>query len=215
MLKTTLLLAFLPATLATYPGPSFATLFAQGQSPAQTHPRPRALPRSYGARADSLNGIPGHAFGEPRSNFPELEAKGDQDMDGYMYYYAKPGQELGWFGKNAAHVRTIYRFYQDKFTSFDASARGTDRPLLAEEAVYLFGKGQPQSSKSLAYGEAAINWEGKRVQVTLSDGHNECRLTVRSKLAIAQKAAVEVAQKKAEAAARAAKLRADNAPAAK
>lgn len=213
MLKTALLLAFLPATLATYPESSSVTLLAQRQSPAQARPHPRPVPRSYGARADSLNGIPGHAFGESRSNFPELEAKGYKDMDGYMYYYAKPGQEPGWFGKNAEHVRTVYRFYQDKFASFDASAGGTDRPLLIEEAVYLFGKGLPQSSKTLAYGEAAINWEGKRVQVTLADGHNECRLVIRSKLAAAEKAAVEAAQKKVEAAARAAKLRADNAPA--
>lgn len=111
-------------------------------------------------------------------------------------------------------MRTTYRFYQDKFASFDASARGTDRPLLAEEAVYLFGKGLPESPKNLAYGEAAVNWEGQRVRATLSDGHNECRLIIRSKLAAAQKAATEAAQKKAEAAARAAKLRADNAPAA-
>jgi hypothetical protein len=212
MLKTTLLLALLPATLATYLGFPFLTAPSLGQSPMQTRPRP--LPHAYGARADSLNGIPGHAFGEPRSNFSELETKGYQDLDGYTYYDAKPGQELGWFGKNAEHVHTTYRFYQDKFASFDAWARGTDRVLLAEEAVYLFGKGQPQSPKSLAYGEAALNWDGKRVRVTLFDGHNECRLIVSSKLAEAQKAAAEAAQKRVEAAARAAKLRADNAPAA-
>nr|GEY38803.1 hypothetical protein [Tanacetum cinerariifolium] len=145
---------------------------------------------------------------------PELEAKGYQDLDGYTYYDAKEGQETGWFGKNAGHVRTTYRFYQDKFASFDASAQGTDRPLLAEEAMYLFGKGLPEPPKNLAYGEAAVNWEGQRVRAKLSDGHNECRLIIRSKLAATQKAATEAAQKKAEAAARAAKLRADNAPAA-
>lgn len=134
-------------------------------------------------------------------------------MDGYTYYDAKEGQQIGWFGKNAGQVRTTYRFYQDKFASFDASARGTDRPLLAEETVYLFGKGQPESPKNLAYGEAAANWEGKRVRVTFLDGHNECRLIISSKLAAAQKATTEAAQKKAEAEARAAKLRADNAPA--
>jgi hypothetical protein len=32
----------------------------------------KALP-AYGAKADSLDGIPGHHFGEPHSNFPELE----------------------------------------------------------------------------------------------------------------------------------------------
>jgi hypothetical protein len=211
MLKTTLLLALLPATLPTYLGSPAVAPLSPEQLPTQTRPRP--LPHAYGARADSLNGISGHAFGEPRSSFPELETKGYQDLDGYTYYDAKPGQERGWFGKNAEQVHTTYRFYQDKFASFDAWARGTDRVLLAEEAVYLFGKGQPQSPKTLAYGEAALNWDGKRVRVTLFEGHNECRLIVSSKLAEAQKAAMETAQKKAEAAARAAKLRADNAPA--
>jgi hypothetical protein len=206
MLKA-LLFALLPAALAPVPRPRAAE-----SAPVQTRPRPR--PRNYGARADSLNGIPGHAFGEPRSSFPELAAKGYQDLEGYTYYEAKEGQEPGWFGKNAGHVRTIYRFYQDKFAAFDASAQGTDRPLLAEEAVYLLGKGLPEPPKNLAYGEAAVNWEGQRVRATLSDGHNECRLVIRSKLAAAQKAAAEAAQKKAEAAARAAKLRMDNAPAA-
>ena len=212
MLKTLLLLALLPASLATIPHLRFTGLRVAESSPSQTRPRPQ--PHNYGARADSLNGIPSHAFGEPRSSFPELETKGYQDLDGYTYYDAKEGKKLGWFGKNTGHVRTTYRFYQDKFASFDASAQGTDRPLLAEEAVYLFGKGLPESPKNLAYGEAAVNWEGQRVQATLSDGHNNCRLIIRSKLAAAQKAAAETAQKKAEAAARAAKLRADNAPAA-
>lgn len=212
MSKTLLLLAFLPASLATVPRPRFAGLRAAESVPAQTRPRPR--PHNYGARADSLNGIPGHTFGEPRSNFPELEAKGYRDLGGYMYYEAKEGQQTGWFGKNAGHVHTIYRFYQDKFASFDALAQGTDQALLAEEAVYLFGKGLPESPNKLAYGEAAVNWDGKRVGATLFAGHNECRLIVSSKLAAAQKTAAETAQKKAEAAARAAKLREDNAPAA-
>lgn len=211
MLKALLLLTLLPASLAAVPRLRFVSLRAAESSPAQTHPRPR--PYNYGARADSLNGIPGHAFGEPRSSFPELETKGYQDLDGYTYYDAKEGKEIGWFGKNAGHVRTTYRFYQDKFASFDASARGTDQPLLAEEAVYLFGKGLPESPKNLAYGEGAMNWEGQRVRVTLFVGHNECRLIIRSKPAAAQKAAIEAAQKKAEAAARADKLREDNAPA--
>jgi len=211
MLKTLLLLALLPASLATVPHLRLAGLRAADSYPSQT--RPRSRPHNYGARADSLNGIPGHSFGEPRSSFPELETKGYQDLDGYTYYSAKEGKEIGWFGKNTGHVRTTYRFYQDKFASFDASAQGTDRPLLAEEAVYLLGRGLPESPKNLAYGEATVNWEGQRVRATFSDGHNECRLIVRSKLAGAQKVAAETAQKKAEAAAQAAKLRADNAPA--
>jgi hypothetical protein len=205
MLKALLLFALLPPALT-------AGLCAVDSHPIQSRPHPRPQSQQYGARADSLNGIPAHAFGELRSNFPELEAKGYQDLDGYTYYSPKEGQQPGWFGKNAEHVRTVYRFYQDKFASFDAVAQGTDRPLLAEEAAYLLGKGLPASPKDLAYGEAAVNWEGQRVRATLINGHNECRLIIRSKLAAAQKAAAETAQKKAEAAARAVKLRTDNAP---
>lgn len=68
----------------------------------------RTSPYPYGTRADSLNGIAGHTFGEPRSQFAELVTKGYQDADGYIYYSAKEGQELGWFGKNAGHVRSVY-----------------------------------------------------------------------------------------------------------
>lgn len=78
--------------------------------------------------------------------------------------------------------------------------------------MYAFGEGLPESPKSLAYGEAAVNWEGQRVRATRSDGHNECWLTSKSKLAAARKAVIETAQKKAEAAARAAELCVGNAP---
>lgn len=202
--------------------PDYRDQLPRSQTHPQTHPRthprtgspaqPRPQPRNYGARADSLDGIAGHHFGEPLSNFPELEAQGYRDLDGYMYYEARPGQQTGWFGKNSEHVRMNYRFYQDKFASFDASAYGVDRRLLAEQTFYLFGKGQPQSAKDLASGEAAMNWEGQRVRVRLSDGHNATSLFVLSKAAAAQKAADNVAAQKREAAARAAKLRADNAP---
>ena len=216
MLKTALLLAFLPASLATASLAHLTVLPTTGPQPTQTRPKPKPKPRPLaprdGARADSLNGIPGHAFGEPRSNFPELEAKGYQDLAGYTYYTVKPGQGTGWFGKNEEHVRAIYRFYQDQFAVFDASASGADRPLLVEEAAYLFGKGQRPSPTTLAYGEAALFWEGKRVQVKLLDGHNEVRLVITSKRALTQKATDEAVQQKAETAARVAKLRADNAP---
>ena len=219
MLKTALLFALLPAALEAAPLAHFAVLLPKESRPNQTRPRPkprpapRPAPRNYGARADSLNGISGHVFGESRSNFPELEEKGSMDMGGYMYYNVKPGQGTGWFAKNAENVSTIYRFYKDQFASFDASAYGASRTLLAEEAVYLFGKGQPPAPGSLSFGLGGLYWEGKRVQVKLEDvGQNERRLVIISKRVVAQKAADEAAQKKSEAAARAAKLKADNAP---
>lgn len=210
----------LPAALFTRPLPSdSASPGLAPQSVWQSRPRsqalsqPRPQPRNYGARADSLNGISGHHFGDPLSSFPELMAKGYRDLEGYTYYQVRPGQERGWFGKNAEHVQTVYRFYQDKFASFDASAYGDDRLLLTEQAHYLFGTGQPQSPKDLAYGQAAMRWEGKQVRVRLvNDGQNSTTLVVLSKVAAAQKAADALAQQKQEAAARAAKMRADNAP---
>lgn len=209
-MKSVSFLALLPAAFATTLLANYSPSISSRQPHSQVHPHPR--PRNYGARADSLNGIPGHAFGEPRSNFPELQAKGSQDMDGYTYYEPQPGKEPGWFGKNADQVHTIYRFYQDKFAIFNATAAGNGRPLLEQEVVYLFGKGQPQQ-QGLAFGEAAINWEGKRVHVQLFSGHNLYELAVVSKPVIAQKAADKAAQQKVEAAARVAKFRADNAPA--
>lgn len=212
----------LPVALCT--GLLLSELGASGitpQSVRQTRPRarsrsqaqPRPQLRNYGARADSLNGISGHHFGDPLSSFPELMAKGSRDLEGYDYYTVRPGQERGWFGKNAEHVQTVYRFYQDKFASFDASAYGDDRLLLTEQARYLFGTGQPQSPKDLAYGQAAMRWEGKQVRVRLvNEGQNATVLVVLGKVAAAQKAADALAQQKQEAAARAAKMRADNAP---
>jgi hypothetical protein len=183
------------------------------RSQARSQAQPRPQPRNYGARADSLNGIAGHHFGDPLSSFPELMAKGSRDLEGYDYYTVRPGQERGWFGKNAEHVQTVYRFYQDKFASFDATAYGDDRLLLTEQARYLFGTGQPQSPKDLAYGQAAMHWEGKQVRVRLvNDGQNSTMLVVLSKVAAAQKAADALAQQKQAAAAQAAKMRANNAP---
>lgn len=195
---------------------------AQGKPSVQSRPissgkakpsapvRPRTMPRNYGLRADSINGISGHVFGEPRSRFPELETKGFMDLGGYMYYEVKLGAEAGWFGKNSERVRTIYRFYQDKFAAFDAKAYGQDRSLLLEQALYLFGPGQPISPKQLAFGEAGLVWEGQKVSVQLSDGHNATGLYILSKVVAAQKAADELAQKKRDTEARAAQQRADN-----
>lgn len=209
--------ALLPAALLTAAVSGAAAAGTPGQArprtqtrpPAAAKPQTQAKPRSYGARADSLNGIPGHAFGEPRSNFPELQATGLRDMEGYLYYEAQPGQEPNWFGKNSDHVRTLYRFYQDKFVIFEASATGDDRPLLEQETVYLFGPGRLQQQGL----EAVRQWEGQRVLARLSSAQNHYELAVMSKTLLNQKAADKATQQKAEAAARAAKLRADNAPA--
>jgi hypothetical protein len=185
---------------------------------AQPHPKPKPKPKpktrvvAYGAKADSLDGIPGHHFGEPRSSFPELEQRGFADPGGYVSYSLLPGKEGGWFGKNSEQVRTTYWFYQDKFAALTALTSGTvsQRQLLADESVYLFGKGL---FRGVAFGEATTRWEGKKVLVVYLDGHNEARLSVTSQITQAQMVADKLAKQKAAAAARAAKFRADNAPA--
>jgi hypothetical protein len=184
----------------------------------QGRPQPKAAPTrgkalaTYGAKADSLNGISGHHFGEPRSNFPELATRGFPGLDGYVSYSLRPGQEAtGWFGKNAEQVEPSYWFYQDQFAGFAAVMLGPDsqRQLLADEAVYLFGPGQRMG---VAFGQATTRWDGKKVLVEYVDGHNEGRLVLNSKLVLAQVAAAKLARQRAEAAARAAKFKADNAP---
>jgi hypothetical protein len=188
--------------------------------PTQTHPVPKPKPRpqaaskapTYGAKADSLDGIPGHHFGEPRSNFPELAARGFPGLDGYVSYSLRPGQEAtGWFGKNAEQVEPSYWFYQDQFAGFAAVVLGPDsqRQLLADEAAYLFG---PGLRTGVAFGQTTTRWDGKKVLVEYVDGHNEGRLVLNSKLVLAQVAAAKLARQRAEAAARAAKFKADNAP---
>lgn len=195
------------------------TVTTFGHPATQGRPRPQATPARgqalapYGAKADSLDGIPGHHFGEPRSNFPELETRGFPSLDGYVSYSPREDQPApGWFGKHADQVRATYWFRHDQFVGFSASQHGPDgqRQLLAEEALYLFGSGKRQRE---AFGQATTQWEGRKVRVEYVDGHNESTLTINSKPVLAQVAADKLAKQKAAAAARAASLQADNAPA--
>jgi hypothetical protein len=202
-----LLLATCAVSLLFPPSPRPLT------SATQTHPKLKATTRvvAYGVKADSLDGIPGHHFGEPRSSFPELAQRGFADPEGYVSYSPLSGKEGGWFGKNSEQVLTTYWFYQDKFAALTALTSGTvsQRQLLADESVYLFGKGL---FKGVAFGEATTRWEGKKALVVYLDGHNEARLSITSKVILTQMAADKLAKQKAETAARAAKFRADNAP---
>jgi hypothetical protein len=106
-------------------------------------------------------------------------------------------------------MRPTYWFYHDKFAAFTANTRNEGRRLLADEATYLFGPGQ---SKGVSFGQATYQWSGQRVLVELTDGHNETTLSVSSKTIQAQLAADQRSRQQAEAAARAAKFKADNAP---
>ena len=193
---------------------------AQTQPRTSTHSRTPAHPRTASrprpkvlasaAKADSLDGVPGHHFGEPRSNFPELATRGFNDPDGYVSYSLREGQQgPGWFARNADQINSTYWFYQDQFAAFSASAHQQSRQLLLDEATYLFGRSQNQRA---AFGQVTFHWLGQRVAVELTDGHNTTTLGVTSKRLQTQQLADKAAKQKAEAAARAAKFKADNAP---
>jgi hypothetical protein len=210
-MNTLLLLAALTAPLTATIAPP----------PSQGRPQPRPHPKSaparvkakvaYGAKADSLDGIPGHRFGELRSNFPELEPQGFTDpLTGLVSYSLREGQQApGWFAKNAGQVSPTYWFYHDQFAALTTHARNEGRRLLADETTYLFGPGQLTGT---GFGQATYQWRGQRVLVEATDGHNETTLSISSRPLQAQQAAEQGAKQKAEAAARAAKFKADNAP---
>lgn len=99
--------------------------------------------RTAGTRADSLDGIPGHHFGEPLGAFPGL-LEGESNIKGMRrYYYPSEGTAhgTGWFGKHAPQLKTSYYFVDNQFAYFMTTAYGDNRQLLNQEINYLFGKG--------------------------------------------------------------------------
>lgn len=117
-----------------------------------------AAGETISTKVDSLNGIPGHQFGEPLSAFPGLVLTPGQGTPGtkrYAYPADKP--EAGWFGKHKKEVEFVfYTFRDDKFISFQAVAFGNGRQALQKEAQYLFGKGQPHG--------LGMHWPGEKAQ---------------------------------------------------
>lgn len=118
-----------------------------------------AVPHTPGTRADSLGGIPGHAFGQPLSAFPGLELLPDQKPSVQTYYYPNGKGEPGWFGKRKKEspddFYTYYTFKDGKFVAFQAMALGAGRKALQEQTRYLLGTGTPTTTTT--------NWEGEQV----------------------------------------------------
>lgn len=113
--------------------------------------------RTSGTQADSLNGIPGHHFGEPLSAFPGLR-EGETNIKGMRRYYYPSGGTVhgtGWFSKHAQQLQTSYYFLDNKFAYFMATAYGDNRQLLSEETTYLFGKSGDRFQLS------DVIWRGK------------------------------------------------------
>lgn len=133
-----------------------------GKDQATAASTPDQATRTTGTRADSINGIPGHHFGESLSNFPGLQLTGVQEGSYRNYYYAKEGRETGWFGKHKKDVSaTFYMFQDGKFAAFQAVAYGPGCSVLSDETVFLFGRGENVIS--------SIAWEGKQVRVRYTD----------------------------------------------
>lgn len=157
--------------------------------------------RTSGTQADSLNGVPGHTFGESLSRFTNLVPIKEKFPDGVRRYQRPPGKESGWFGKHEPQVSTFYQFQDGQFAAFQAAASGKNQALLLEQARYLFGPGQDLMGN--------ITWNGERVLATytIEPGlgfETRGRLAVWSKPLLAQQAAAAKAR-----------LQAENAPAAR
>lgn len=110
-----------PAALGLLASCSPATP-AQQTTPAAT--APAAATRAVGARADSLNGIPGHHFGELLSAFPGL-TRVPTDPGGYAVYGydSSSGRDQSWFGRHPEQARgLVYLFVDGQFAGLSTFA---------------------------------------------------------------------------------------------
>lgn len=105
------------------------------------------------SRTDSLNGIPGHHFGEPLNAFPGLVLTRDQKPGTQTYSYPDGKLEGGWFGKHKKDVFSFYIFKDGKFGAFQAIAFGTERAALQEETLFLLGRGKQNAFNTTWTGE--------------------------------------------------------------
>ena len=185
-----------------------ALLSSCSHSASTAPPDPAAGPAAVaaaepsGTKADSLNGIPGHRFGEPLSAFPGLENLPDEASGYQRYVYPRTlkgdNKHAGWFGQHPEVVNdALYYFRGGKFAAFQGFARGIHRPELRAEAAVLFG---PRPADS----DGTVRWVGQRVLVNLAETPgNGGAATTLNVLDRAVQAAVEKAK--------AAQLKADNA----
>ena len=164
--------------LASCSSPSSTTPPAAAAAHAAT---PASAAFSYGARADSLDGMQGHTFGEPLRNFPGLVLITKEDERGVRVYQMPPAKERGWFGKHAKDFATYYQFQDGRFAMFRAvtTGLGANRTAMREEARFLFGPGKDRNDQM-----SGLDWEGERVRVMYSEKLTtpiQCWLEVYSK----------------------------------
>ncbi|MBC8082660.1 MAG: hypothetical protein H7Z21_05555 [Hymenobacter sp.] len=156
-------------------------------------PAPTPAKRTTGTAADSLNGIPGHTFGEPLRNFPGLVLL-EEDETGVAWYQVPAGQERGWFGKHAEQSINLYQFQDGRFSMFYAIATGLEGSPTAmrRKLLTLFGPGKDQRDPM-----GRVDWEGERVRVMYSENlmpPGTCWLEVHSKPLLAVQQARQRAQ---------------------
>lgn len=179
------------------PGASDAAAPAAG-TPAGP-PAAAALP--YGARVDSLNGVPGHPFGEGLARFPGLQRNegGTPDQLIYRWPDGNPHQ-WSWFAKHQADVPGVfYTFQGGRFARFQAIAYApAGQAALEGEARYLFGPGRE-------LGGGRVEWVGQRAGAVLSSGFLNGR-AIRELDIYSLPLQAELAQQQQ------ARLRAENAP---
>lgn len=154
----------------------------------------RAKRRTTGTAADSLNGIPGHTFGESLRNFPGLVLLQKDDETGVAWYQVPEGQERGWFGKHAKHSINLYQFQDGRFSMFYAIAMNLEGSPTAMRGklLSLFGPG-----KNLRDSVGRVDWEGERVRVRYYENlmpPSTCWVEVQSKPLLAVQQAKQRAQ---------------------
>lgn len=146
--------ALFTGTLLSSCSHSSPTTEARSDAPAV------ATERTTGTKVDSLNGIPGHHFGDPVSAFPGLELAKSQQPGTQTYTYPNGKPEAGWFGKHKrdGDLFVFYIFKDNRFAGFQALAFGTTRAALQEETLFLLGPGNK--------GFANTSWKGEKTQAS-------------------------------------------------
>lgn len=128
--------------------------------PAAAPPAAPAPPKfPYGTKVDSLNGSPGHSFGQPLTAFAKLEPIRLEPGVPFRAYRAPAAGAGGWFSRHRREVPgQFYHFVDGQFFRFRAVG---DAATLRTEANYLFGPGRVEGLQ--------VFWEGERARAVYSE----------------------------------------------